>query len=401
MMRFFQPLAYVFVATLLFGCQDQIENIYLTWDQVDTSTGMTVHYNTDTTSTGTHIYYDTVSRAGSGVSSYAFHVEGSAKTLDSIDRVFHRAELTGLQGGTTYFFVAGDPGAGFSEELKFKTIPNDGRPVSFVIGGDMGTSLFVAKLTGEAAKLSPDFAVVGGDIAYADGELENWSDWRLWFDMWEASMVSPGGYIVPMMVAIGNHETNDVDSQDAVARAPFFSTFFPQGNEELTYFTRTFGGQIAFIALDSSHVFHHHQQVDWLTAQLEQYQDYPATFVVYHRPLYPGHRSPDTGTSAAGRREWGPVFDQFKVNIAFEHHDHVLKRTPPLIAGEEDPDGVVYVGDGCWGRPARTAQTRPYLHGGTSLKRRHFWHVEVAGGTALLKGIDAFGNTIDEFELEL
>jgi hypothetical protein len=33
-----------------------------------------------------------------------------------------------------------------------------------------------------------------------------------------------------------------------------------------------------------------------------------------------------------------------------EHHDHTFKRTKPLLGGLADDSGVLYLGDGSWGR---------------------------------------------------
>ena len=46
-----------------------------------------------------------------------------------------------------------------------------------------------------------------------------------------------------------------------------------------------------------------------------------------------------------------------------EHHDHAFKRTHPLTDGHVDKYGIVYLGDGSWGklRVPKTPAERPYL----------------------------------------
>jgi hypothetical protein len=51
--------------------------------------------------------------------------------------------------------------------------PSGSGKLRFVTGGDIGVSSDVALLFREAAKLSPAFGMVGGDIAYA-GDLFSW-----------------------------------------------------------------------------------------------------------------------------------------------------------------------------------------------------------------------------------
>jgi hypothetical protein len=47
----------------------------------------------------------------------------------------------------------------------------------------------------------------------------------------------------------------------------------------------------------------------------------------------------------------------------FEHHDHTYKRTHPLLDGRTSERGIVYLGDGSWGklRKPATPEERPYL----------------------------------------
>ena len=46
-----------------------------------------------------------------------------------------------------------------------------------------------------------------------------------------------------------------------------------------------------------------------------------------------------------------------------EHHDHTYKRTHPLTDGLHDKNGVLYLGDGSWGklRIPKKPEERPYL----------------------------------------
>lgn len=80
--------------------------------------------------------------------------------------------------------------------------------------------------------------------------------------------------------------------------------------------------------------------------------DVPRQFVCYHRPAW--------GTGVKGdatdiRREWSPLFEQFKVDCVFENDHHTYKRTHPIIGGERDEkDGVLYMGDGSWGVKTRS-----------------------------------------------
>ena len=82
--------------------------------------------------------------------------------------------------------------------------------ISFVIGGDMGPGDQARSLLIEAKKLNPDFAVIGGDISYAHGNIGQAQPkvWVMWLNLWAETMTSEQGEITPLLVAIGNHEVD-------------------------------------------------------------------------------------------------------------------------------------------------------------------------------------------------
>ena len=57
--------------------------------------------------------------------------------------------------------------------------PDDGAPIDFVFGGDVGSTNEVELISAAAGALSPAFAVVGGDVAYDNG-------WNTCYRTWDA-----------------------------------------------------------------------------------------------------------------------------------------------------------------------------------------------------------------------
>jgi hypothetical protein len=360
---------------------------------------MTVHYHTVGPAEGSHVYYDVVPRGGDPAA-YAYHATGFEKRLEGIDRSVHVVELTGLEPGTSYHFVVGDPLSGFREERRFRTAPDDGSPIRFVAGGDMGTGLLPRMISARAAEQNPAFALLGGDISYASGRLSRYPQWPAWFADWEATMKTPDGHLIPMVVAIGNHEVNRLSpSEPASKRAPFFTLFFHQHREGRSYFLRRFGAQLAVWVLDSGHLadFAGAQEA-WLERSLHEHRTTPFRFALYHVPLYPSHRAYDRAGSRAGRRHWLPHFDAFGLTAAFENHDHLLKRTHPLREGTlaADNQGTLYIGDGCWGksRVRKPVGDRWYL--AKTPRRRHVWSVRVSGDEVRYTALGAAGQVFDE-----
>lgn len=348
------------------------------------------------------VYYDTEAQGGDP-SDYRHHVKAvhhnSLMELAD-DRAIYVAALTGLEPGTDYYFVAGDAEEGFTKEKKFRTLPGGSAPLRFINGGDMGVDNLAVKLLKLAAKEDPDFAIIGGDIAYENGLLGDFRLYDRWLSNWEEHMVTPDGHMVPIVAAIGNHETNDYESTEDEPRAPWYIGLFGRQGDA-PYYTRQFGDRMILFCLDSGHLRPHDgAQVEWLAQQLEQYKDVPYKFAAYHVPLYPAHRPYEGAGSAAGREHWGPLFDQYQLTIGMEHHDHVFKRSKPLRGNKVAEGGTVYIGDGSFGRAGRTVdpELRWYLEAQKSAA--HFWVVEITENDGLrFKAIEDNGDTIDRFSL--
>src|SRR4029077_19929027 len=95
---------------------------------------------------------------------------------------------------------------------------------------------------------------------------------------------------------------------------------------------------------------------DWLEKTLKARADHPHVFAINHVPAYPSYRNPQAagnageGTGESNRKHWVPLFEKYRVPVVLEHHDHTFKRTKPLLDGLSHENGVLYLGDGSWGR---------------------------------------------------
>ncbi len=395
--------ALLFNAAAFAGAADDVPfHCYLTW-QSDPTTTVTVNFHTVNPHVLPEVRFDNVSRAGIPAA-YAFRVTAESHQIPGLNalagaqRDIHVAELTGLQPGGVYYFVAGTPDGGYTAEHSVAIPSRDADDLRFVVGGDMGTSTAVPPLLSAAAEHSPLFGVVGGDIAYENGDLNNWALWDTWLTNWETNMVTPDGHSVPMILAIGNHEVvGGFDAfDDPYASAPFYFGLFAQDGHGFApgrraYFRRNFGPDVTLLVLDSRHVTPvDGAQRDWLELQLSNMENTDLRMAAYHVPMYPSHRSFLDADSAELRENWLPLFDEWGLDVAFEHHDHMLKRTKPLRANAPDPDGTIYLGDGCLGQTPRTGEqaqaletpeglaevglTENYLAAWSSA--RHFWLAE-------------------------
>jgi acid phosphatase type 7 len=278
------------------------------------------------------------------------------------DLWIHRAELSDLAPDTGYKFRIGTDSA----EQRFRTAPaKDTNTIQFVSGGDCGLGDHPRQTNRLAAAQDPLFVLLGGDLAYENGQnpdqflqfLENYSnDLRI------------GGRLVPMVACIGNH---DVDGKYGQPRemGRFFYAMFDGLFTDTGYAALDFGDYMSLVLLDTNHTSPiEGAQTAWLEKALKEREDCPNVFVANHVPAYPSHRAfeavgGEVGTGFENRKHWVPLFERYNVDAVFEHHDHTYKRTHPLLDGRPNAKGVLYLGDGSWGRIRKPTDTekRPYL----------------------------------------
>ena len=396
--RNFESLALACILSCLGGpaLQAAPRHVYLTW-QGDTSRTITVNYQTMGEAEASSVYYDTKPRMGN-LASYKHQATGTHHQIDGLadGRTIHWVELKELKPGNTYYFVAGNAKNGFSEERKFQTVPAGHEKLRFVDGGDMGTGTALQPLMRLAALQEPNFAVVGGDIAYAGDIPANFGKWDEWLDGWEKYMVTPKGFTIPMVLAIGNHEVRGGVGH-SLTNAAFYFQYFAQEHER-SYYSRKFGKNFVIYLLDTGHLTPQGgAQAAWLDAELEADGNFPHHFAVYHVPLYPSVRLFEGAGSVAGRDAWLPIFDKHHLTTAFEHHDHAFTRTKLLRNNQVDPQGTLFLGDGCWGMGARPVGSVRRWYEAKAASLQHFWLVDVSRNRVEYRAINKDGKIFDVY----
>lgn len=325
--------------------------------------------------------------------------EAAARTARSITRPFRagtgvhvqRVRIEGLSPDTRYRFRVGDSATAET----FLTAPATlDAPLVFTEGGDIGTGPAVPALHRLASSWSPRFAVVGGDLAYADAVyIDRW--WHFLRD-WHAHMRTPAGDLVPMIVCIGNHEVRG--GYGSRGAAPFFYALFEDMYPKTGYAALDFGDWLSFLFLDTAHTTPiPGAQTDWLAKALAERRDVRHLFPVWHVPAWPSTRPFDNRWSQEVRENWVPIVERERPSLVFEHHDHTYKRTRPLRDGKEHPEGVIYVGDGNWGVGSRPAYAeRPYLE--KAISTFNILRVTLRpDGTGDVRAVDEKGAEVDSF----
>jgi acid phosphatase type 7 len=332
----------------------QPSTLFLTW-QRDPTTTMTVQWvGTAGETSDTKIYYTSTNPA---FWPFNTRVEPTkTKPYPNTDFKVFRAELTGLLPGTEYQFRIGKQ----SPTYRFRTMPakaND--TIHFVSGGDVGVNTHSIANNIQAARQDPMFAIIGGDLGYDNGRSVEVS--LAFIRNYSKHMVGKNGRLIPMVTCIGNHEVDGGYAKPR-AKAPFFYALFDGLFSETGYASLDFGDYLSLVLLDTGHTTPiGGDQARWLEKTLKDRADNPNVFVVNHVPAYPSFRkaegTPATadkpgkpGTGEENRKHWVPLFEKYRVPVVLEHHDHTFKRTKPLLGGHEDDNGVLYLGDGSWGR---------------------------------------------------
>jgi len=373
------------------------DTIYLTW-KGDPTTTMTVQWISSLDQRASVVFYREKNQ------NRWFRMIGETSPLPFSSKYFiHSVELTALQPATEYIFkIITD-----AQEYLFQTMPADlHSSIQFVEGGDMyhDEIAFVARTCQEAAKHSPDFALLGGDIAYAVSSArdkhQDIERWITWIKNWHSTMVTPQGRLIPVLSAIGNHDLIGHYDQ-TLAQAALFKALFPSSNEK-TYRTVDFGNYLSLFILDSGHAQPiGGEQTRWLHFNLKQRLNISHRFAVYHVPAYPAVRPFHNKQSVAIRRFWVPFFERGNIQLAFEHHDHAYKRTHPLLHNRIHSQGVIYLGDGGWGvekmrQPRKHLPNKMYI--AQSASERHFIQVILTPFSQIFKVMTDQGELIDRLD---
>jgi len=274
-----------------------------------------------------------------------------------------RSELTGLEPGTDYRFRVGLDSA----EQRFRTMPAKAtNTIHFVSGGDAGIGQHPVQTNHVAAAQSPMFVVLGGDIAYENGKSP--AVFLQFLKNYSRDLRDDRKRLIPLLGCLGNHEV-DGGFNKTRKEAPFFYSVFDGLYPESGYASLDFGDYLSLVFLDTNHTSPvEGAQTDWLERTLKYREERPTVFVFNHVPAYPSVRpmkyaSGEEDAGAMNRKHWVPLFERYNVDAVFEHHDHAFKRTRPLLNGLINENGIVYLGDGSWGKLRRpeTPEQRPYL----------------------------------------
>jgi len=333
------------------------EILFLTW-QRDPTTTMTVQWIVESDSNEASVAFAEL-REGAVSQS----VKAIPRPYPETNLRILRAELTDLKPGTEYRFQLNGKGSFF----RFQTMPAKATDsFQFISGGDCDINAHAIANNILAAKQDPMFTLIGGDLAYDNGVSVERS--LSFLRNYSQHMIDSQGRLIPLVACLGNHEVKKGYGAKR-EESPFFLAVHDGLYADRTFATLDFGDYLSLILLDTGHIAPiEGEQTAWLEKVLAPRIELPHVFAVNHVPAYPSFRKFEAtggkaGTGELNRVHWVPLFEKYNVDIVLEHHDHTFKRTHPLKDGLVNKQGILYLGDGSWGklRAPASPEKRPYL----------------------------------------
>ena len=399
--RLILTLAALFAHVAPAAAEDLV-GLYLTW-RGDPTTTMTINWVDIYAGSSKTIWYREFDAKQWSAA------RASQENVGPTTLQLRRVELAKLKPGTLYEFGIGDQTEEVTHFWRFRTMPAElTKPLRFVEGGDMmHTRDMVDAMNSRMQQLDPDFAMVIGDLAYANGVAG--TRWIDWLQSWRQYSVAKGKRLIPLVVGIGNHEVRGHYNGKIPDDAPYFYSLFALPGDR-SYYALDFGQYLSLVVLDSAHT----QPVvgaqsQWLQQALAERTAQQFLFAGYHFPAYGTSKGPadglaiDAPLSIEIRKHWIPHFERFGASVLFEHDHHNFKRTQRIRKEQrDDANGLLYLGDGSWGVRPRTV---PNLDEAWWLvkaePRNHLWEIEMRpDGTASICAMDAAGEAFDQVELD-
>jgi hypothetical protein len=288
---------------------------------------------------------------------------GSTATNAAVTN-FHSVELTGLTPGKTYHYRIRSSDGTLGSDNTFTTSGENVTSFTFAVVGDprgialpSDSTMYHTRhkqLFDWMANQNIAFALETGDIVWEGAILNSDPQTKINVESYYTEFFKAEQNFTktrPVMATMGNHETQP-GGRDYMYYNDLYEDAFPtngtSGNRGKVY---SFDyGNAHFVCL-SSYQVDLTLQKNWLINDLTAARANPNIkwiFAYMHAPMYTtsGHANRDDEITA-----WGPIFEQFKVDIVFAGHNHLYERFHCIKGGVvvADREGPMYITNGMSG----------------------------------------------------
>jgi 3',5'-cyclic AMP phosphodiesterase CpdA len=251
--------------------------------------------------------------------------------------------MIGLTPETLYAYRVGD-GVHWSEWIHFKTASSQAKPLSFLYFGDAQNdlkSMWSRAIRGAYSKMpEANFMIHAGDLINRANSDHEWGEWFY-----------AGGWVYSSMPSIatpGNHEYYRNAERETLLSKHWQPTFTlpengPENSKETVYYVDYQDTRLISLNSISLQISPEDSaaQVNWLTELLEN-NDQKWTVVTMHYPIYSSKRGRDNKRL---RNALQPLFEEYKVDLVLQGHDHTYARGTNLPLGNKTTTigGPIYV----------------------------------------------------------
>lgn len=336
------------------------------WD-VSPASQAVIAFSPDGTSTSPSIEYGFTTDETSWASLSGLSQQTFAGTM-----VSYFGRLSGLPADSpVYYRVCDQDGCG--QRFWFKTAPGAGNNTPFVVvaGGDTRTG-WDTRRQGNVliSKIRPLFIMHGGDYTNDNGASEMDQLLTDWVLTYSDDTIDGHAYkrIYPIVPTHGNHENNEYNTLCKVFGVDYnqngscetSDTYDTYGATHVSSLLRVYTLNSEFRDWGTSHFGNMNS---WLSSDLAA-NGSTATwrFAQYHKPMFPHYTGKSENPDLFA--EWSDDFYNHAMNLVVESDTHMMKMTESLEpsgstfinqADGANSGGTVFVGEGSWGAPARSA----------------------------------------------
>jgi hypothetical protein len=324
---------------LTFG-DDPSREMYVSWSSASLVSKPSVRYGTPDGGYGQEV---------------KAHTRTYIDAASSREVYVHHAHLKNLRPNTTYVYAALGEGV-LPDAGTFRTAPTGRVPFTFTSFGDQsvpsvswvpGTGSYSSAISGLASpaaadivhgieQVQPLFHLLNGDLCYANISADRVRTWNSFF----ANNTRSTRYR-PWMPAAGNHENEQ--GNGPIGYEAYLTRFSLPGNGSSDWDGLWYAftvGSVRVIVLQNDDValqdggdayvngYSAGEQKAWLEKQLKaarKSRDVDWIVVCMHQVMVSS--SDANGADLGIRQNWGPLFDQYEVDLVLCGHEHDYERS--------------------------------------------------------------------------
>ena len=255
----------------------------------------------------------------------------------------NKALAKGLTPNTTYSYRVGKPNA-WSEIGTFKTAPNNTAQFSFIYitdtQADTDEMFYTSQMnTHTAQNMYPNanFWLSCGDLVESNGEDNSEWEYEQFFETQQDIFLKK-----PFAPIVGNHEYSP--NRNFTRHFNTDSIGFDYTNSSVPGSVYSFVyGDALFLAL-SFETYYSNNYMDsistWMRNQVAANPSTKWRIAFFHRPIYTGGSHQPEPDLTIIRDAMAPVFDELKIDLALQGHDHIYEVIGPIKNKQLDANAV-------------------------------------------------------------